>query len=792
MSQSWDGGHVVRTLIDRDPFAGRDPVWSRRACWPAHWITVGRPVAPLVAGYRLRIDSSEQLEGLLHVSADERFELYIDGRLVGRGPERGYPEHWPFHSYSVRLEPGTHWIAARVWSLGDEAPYAQLSEGHGFLLAAEGFTGQLGVDALNTGTAPWEASVLPGYDTRPRGDAWGCGSKHVSDGRGIAWGWQTGEDSGDGAADWSAATVGDVAYARAWVNDMPPGRMLVPAALPPQFEEPAPAGRVRHAAPHPADTETHDVPIRAADSQAEVAEDWQQLLEGGEVTVPADACWRVLIDLGRYTCAYPQLSTRGGAAASVRMHWQESLYDADGDKGHRDEIEGKLFGRPTLTEDGPGDLFIAGGGEEDHSTLWWEAGRYVELLINTASEPLTLTGLQFVETHFPYEDAAGFTASDERLAEVATLGLRTLQMCSHETTMDCPYYEQLQYAGDTRLQLLVAYATCNDDRLARHALKAFDRSRSDDGLTRSRTPSRIIQRIPPFSLWWVAMVHDFALWRGDLGFVADLMPGVRAVLDAHRRNVDADGVFHALDGWNFTDWVGSWNAGAPPGAHWDVSSVLQFQLAHVARLAAELESWLDEPELAARNNRLADHLLSNADAKFFDERTGLYADTEDRTTFSEHAQCLALLAGAEHGEAAVRTMIDGSRNPELEIARTTVYFDHYLFDALRRIGRTDVLLDRLGLWFGLLDQGLTTVIEKPEPSRSDCHAWGAHPRYHFVASLLGVRPTAPGMRTVEVDPQLGGLDWAEASVPTPLGPIHVRATADCKPEIRTPEGISLA
>jgi hypothetical protein len=476
----------------------------------------------------------------------------------------------------------------------------------------------------------------------------------------------------------------------------------------------------------------------------------------------------------------------------VRVHWQESLYQADGSgKGHRDEIEGKLFGRPDLPEDGAGDLFIAGGGEEDHSTLWWEAGRYVEVLVTTTDEPLILSRLQFVETHFPYTDAAGFTASDDRLAEIAALGLRTLQMCSHETTMDCPYYEQLQYAGDTRLQCLVAYASCDDDRLARHALRAFERSRSNDGLTRSRTPSRIVQRIPPFSLWWVAMVHDFALWRGDLAFVAELMPGVRSVLDAHRRNVDAEGVFHPLDGWNFTDWVGGWGDGAPPGAHWVVSAILQFQLIHVARLAAELESWLDEPELAARNIRLADQLAAVVDTRFYDERSGLYADTEAKTSFSEHAQCLALLAGAVHGESAVRTMIDPGRNQTIRLARTTVYFDHYLFEALYRIGRTDVLLERLGLWFDLLDRGLTTVVEQPEPTRSDCHAWGAHPRYHFAASLLGVRPTSPGMRTIEVRPELGGLDWAEASITSPHGPIHVRATADGSPEIRTPAGISV-
>ena len=789
MPHTWPGGRVAPTLIEHDPFAGQDPSWIRRACWPARWITPVDPNPPLVAGYRLQFSCDEPSEGRLHVSADERFELYLDGQLVGRGPDRGDPAHWTFHSYDVTFEPGTHWIAARVWSLGEEAPFAQLSSGHGFLLAAEAFTGDLAGDVLNTGVAGWDSAVLPGHRTRAKGDAWGCGSKYVGDGGAIAWGWTTGNEPADRVV-WSPGRIGDPGYAQAFVNDMAPGPILVPAILPPQHEQSAEAGVVRHVAEHPPRTSTRDLPIRADDHDPERAAGWNALLAGTELTVPAGSCWRVLIDLGDYLCAYPEVGTRGGAGAAVRVHWQESLYHADGSgKGNRDEIEGKLFGRPGLAEDGPGDLFIAGGGEEDHSTLWWEAGRYVEVLVTTQDEPLVLTRLGFVETHYPYADSAGFAASDPRLAEVGRLALRTLQMCSHETTMDCPYYEQLQYAGDTRLQCLVAYAGCDDDRLARHALLAFDRSRTVDGLTRSRTPSRILQRIPPFSLWWVAMVHDFALWRGDLDFVGTLMPGVRAVLDAHRRQVDGDGVFHALDGWNFTDWVGAWEAGAPPSAHWGVSAILQLQLSHVLRLAAELETWLDEPELAERNRRLVDRLTVAAEEHFYDTETGLYADDTSHTRWSEHAQCLALLAGAEHGESAVRRMLDPDREVALE--QTTVYFDHYLFEALFRVDRTDVLLDRLGLWFDLLDNGLKTVVEQPEPTRSDCHAWGAHPRFHFIASLLGIRPTAPGMSTISVTPRLGGLAWAEGSVATPYGTIRVRAGADGTVEVDAPPAISL-
>jgi hypothetical protein len=89
---------------------------------------------------------------------------------------------------------------------------------------------------------------------------------------------------------------------------------------------------------------------------------------------------------------------------------------------------------------------------------------------------------------------------------------------------------------------------------------------------------------------------------------------------------------------------------------------------------------------------------------------------------------------------------------DLAIARATVYFKFYLHEAMYHVGRADLIWPDLQLWHDMVDKGLTTFAEKPEPSRSDCHAWSAHPLYHFVASILGVRPTAPGCSAISIKP----------------------------------------
>ena len=156
---------------------------------------------------------------------------------------------------------------------------------------------------------------------------------------------------------------------------------------------------------------------------------------------------------------------------------------------------------------------------------------YLELAISTADEPLILHSLVLSETRYPLEMEGKFHCDDDRLNRMIPIMVRSLQMCSHETYMDGPYYEQLMYIGDTRLIALSTYIMTCDDELPRKALKMFNESRIVSGVTQARYPSKIVQIIPPFSLWWVCMIHDYWPWRNDLSFVRELLPGIRAVME---------------------------------------------------------------------------------------------------------------------------------------------------------------------------------------------------------------------------------------------------------------------
>jgi hypothetical protein len=480
---------------------------------------------------------------------------------------------------------------------------------------------------------------------------------------------------------------------------------------------------------------------------------WQALIDGvAPLVVPPHTCRQVIIDLDDYVCAYPQIELSGGKDSQLTIGWAEALFmdNSSQPKGQRDEVEGRTFValcRDIIQSDG--------GAQRRFEPLWWRAGRFVELLIETGDEPLIINAFRLLETHYPLEMESRFSSSDERLDSVIPLALRGLQMCAHETFMDCPYYEQLMYVGDSRLEALITYVINSDERLPRKAITEFGLSRLPDGLTQARYPSRDIQVIPPFSLWWIGMVYDYALWRGDRIFIARLLPGVRAILDHFLSHVQSNNLLKAPAGWNFSDWVPAWPLGVPTDGYEGFSALLNWHLVYTLGLAVSLENWAGDRFLAQRWQFWRETVASTISRTFWDDERGLFADDLAHKHFSEHTQCLALLSGVLNGEQ--HNTVAESLLHNASLTRTTIYFNHYLFETFRLLKQPAAFFSRMGLWFELPARGFKTTPEQPEPTRSDCHGWGAHPLYHYYASLLGIRPASFGFESVEIEPMPGHL-----------------------------------
>jgi len=74
----------------------------------------------------------------------------------------------------------------------------------------------------------------------------------------------------------------------------------------------------------------------------------------------------------------------------------------------------------------------------------------------------------------------------------------------------------------------------------------------------------------------------------------------------------------------------------------------------------------------------------------------------------------------------------------------------------------------------MISLGLTTWAESPEPTRSDSHAWSAHPNYDLLTIVAGIRPKTPAFGAILIEPHLGTLDHVNSTMPTPSGIVEVQ------------------
>lgn len=727
--------------------------WLLSNFWKAKWIT--HPTESLldygVFHFRKEFDvNTPPKEFIIHISADNRYRLFVNGRAVCFGPARTDPEHWSFESIDIApfLKQGKNLLAAQVWNFGASKPWAQYSIKTAFIVQGNSTAAEI----VNTDTS-WKVIKDRAYSPASAGTNETMGQFVVVgpcdkvDAALYPWDW---EKPGYNDSKWLIPGTLDAAHPRGVGTDI--NWELSPRQIPLMEQVRQKFGSVR----------------RASGTTVPVG-----FLEGKAIwTIPALTKAIVLIDQNNLTTGYPELLVSKGNGSNIRMTYSESLFDSKGQKGNRNEVEGKNIR-------GYSDYFLPDGKQDRlFRPLWFRTWRYLQLEIETKDEPLVLNSFSSEFTAYPLKENAVFESDAPELKNIWNIGWRTARLCANETYFDCPYYEQLQYVGDTRIQSLISLYVSGDDRLVRNALSDFNESIFYEGLTRSRYPSANPQIIPPFSLYWVDMVNDYWTLRDDPEFIKSFLPGIESVLGWFTRRIDPNtGLLGKVEYWNFVDWAVEWAwssekgiGGVPAGGMNDgSSSIITMQFAYAAQRAAELFNYFGQPQKAEKYSEISSKLTKSVYDKCWDEKRGYLSDTPAKKEFSMHAQIFGVLTNTVP-EKDQKDFVQRFMNDKTLI-QPTMYFRFYLTQALKKTGLADHYLETLGLWHEMLKNGLTTFAENPDPARSDCHAWSASPNYDFLATVAGIRPSSPGFKTVDIEPALGKLSFIKGQMHHPAGMI---------------------
>ena len=729
-------------------------VWSREG------ITAGTPdPRPVQVRYfARRIACPEGGRLVLALSADTRYMLYLNGRIIARGPQKGDVAHQFYDVLDLTedLEPGEQTLLVRVDSYAKAFPYpggtgpscsdmtaATLFVADGVVLdAVGGVVERLHTDA-DTG---WFVCTDPAlsFEHDPEMGTY-VGFNERADFTKLPEAFFDEPDLGD--AMWEPVTVVHRAHTPATAQDP-----FLPHRLMPRFLEPW----------HHSDEGFEAIrQVREGDAQPK--------LDAGTffVEVPAHTRFVCILDAGVERTAYPCLTTEGGAGARVKLKYAECL-TKDGVKGDRNQVEGCAL-------KGYYDAVVVGEGRTFWSPLHWRGFRFIELTIETGDAPLTVEALRYTNAHYPIFPVVDFECSDAQLTRFWEIGIRTQQLCAHDSYEDCPYYEQLQYSGDVQVMNQFTFAVSGNTRMPLQAIRHYHWSRTAEGLTQSRYPSRVTQIIPLWSIHYLFMLHDWYRYTGDLAAIRDEVLATPAILRWFLDRKDASGLIGPLPYWNVADWSPEWLRdfdGCVPYAREAPTAINNFMVIDALEKTAGLLQLVGEAATADAFRAEAAALRPRAHDYFWKEDKGIYLDALQYPYGSQLTNAWALLIDLP--DAEMQAPLAGRIHTDKDLCQAA-YFGHYfVFDAWRKLGRQDLTLANFDTYRDLVDLGVTTWPEDPKMGRSECHGWSNVATYDLLRTILGFSIIEPGCRRMRVAPYLDGLDHAAGAFITPHGPLTLR------------------
>ena len=691
----------------------------------------------------------EVTEAKINISANTRYCLYINGIEIVDGPCRG--DHW--HQYCDHIEiasylkPGKNIIAVKVIAFppyetmrddqSNFGPFWAMTDSSGPMLIVQGM---IDSNDISTGVADWYYLKDSAISWVHQHVAFWMGCHELVDGAKLPWGWQTDEQIGD---DFKPALI-------KWDNTVDYGEVY-PLFL---YERPI-KSLIRK--------ELDALTVLTASDGLKLQVDQEK------VVLEANKSYEMILDAGQLTTAYVYFRFLGGLGSKIQMTYSEGFSKSEGGRRYkekRSDISGDLLG---VT-----DVYLPSGGDESYSPFWFRTFRFIKLQIETGDTPLTIYPLNLLETRYPLENKVTFKAKEPWVGQIWDISQRTLELCMHETYEDCPFYEQLQYTMDTRLQILFTYCISNDTSMSRRTIHDYHTSMLPEGILQSRFPSKHTQVIPVFALHWIFMLQDYYMETGDISILERYRPTAESILGWFKRHVNEQGLIENLDYWDFADWTEAWDhrAGVPNATQHGPSTIQNLVYAYALGKMTEILTTLNLSQLANRyqDERLA--IIDQIQARCWSEEKGLYKDGPDFEEYTQHAQLWAVLNGLATGEKAKQIMRKALADPTLIPCSFVLQF--YLFRALEQAGMYEETESQWDLWKELIELDLTTVPEIPgKYTRSDCHAWGSLLLHELPRKFLGVAPLEPGYTKIAIQPKGMYMKELSGSVPTPFGEVAV-------------------
>ncbi len=689
-----------------------------------------------------------------YITADQSYRLYINGKYVTSGPARGFQSHWPYDAVEVSdyLKKGRNLIAIRAYNPGT-SNFQYLFQGEAGLLAALEIKEHL---VLTDET--WQTRRQSGIrkDAIPASAQLGFPQEHIDlREEDPAW-YLPGEPEGT----WKSPACRPVWNVMPWTT-------LEERGLPQMNERFWENARVIGF-----QKGTNASGFEAVNDVTQL-----RLKEGFCFSAHKESAKRIavppakpgqfssyLIDFGKTVFGCPFLSLAGTSDGEI----VDTLFAETIQHDLRPDFLANSYSHIAF-----GGRMICREGTSEHLFYHPYGFRYMVVTVRGAKQPLTLNaGLQW--KGYPMERKGKFHCSDRVLNKIWETCAWTQQCCSLDAYVDTPWREQAQWWGDARVQGWNTFFLSGDDRLFKRGIRSIASQTLPNGLTYGHAPTCGHGCIlPDFTLIWILTLWDHYWQTGSLEMFQSHRHQVAAALSYFEKQIHPECGLAGHDRryWLFLDWTGLCKENYPTLLSlWLFETLQKLEILH--RLSGDeaqairMRKWHTQLGRDISALLMPGGLLSD----------GLSASMEKLPECSIHTQTLALLAqlpGINAQTLLQKSLLPFIREETVPAIHPSAYWITYVFQALAERGYgAEVVAYIRRHWSEMAKHG--TTWENFAPVRGEesfSHAWSAHPLYHLMQTLGGIRQTSPSWKTVQWSPVFSA-QHAEVCIPTPLGTIE--------------------
>ncbi|GAA4319992.1 alpha-L-rhamnosidase C-terminal domain-containing protein [Compostibacter hankyongensis] len=382
-----------------------------------------------------------------------------------------------------------------------------------------------------------------------------------------------------------------------------------------------------------------------------------------------------------------------------------------------------------------------------------------ELLLKNVTAVFTFRNLPYL---------GSFSCSDTLLNKIWMTGAYTVQLNMQDYLWDGIKRDRLVWVGDMGPEVATINTVFGYNGVVPKSLD----------LSRDVTPlPGWMNGISAYSMWWVLIQRDWYYHNGNKAYLQQQKDYLVKLLDYLIGKIGPDNT-EKLDGTRFLDWPSSEN---PEAVHAGLQALMVMTL----DAGADLCKYLNEPATAAKC-RAAIARLKQA---------------VPDPNHSKQAAALLALSGLMPADKADKTILSVGGAQHF-----STFYGYYMLQAQAKAGNIRGALDNIrSYWGAMLNMGATTfwedfnldwtknafrIDELPIPGKKDihgdygaycykgfrhslCHGWSSGPTSWLTEHVLGVKVVEPGCKAVRITPQLGDLEWAKGTFPTPYGLIRI-------------------